>query len=309
MEKRYYWLKLNDNFFKDKRMKKLRRIAGGDTYTIIYLKMMLSSLTTGGMIYYEGIEDSLAEELALDLDEDPDNVQVLLNFLMTTGLMIDLGDGGYELPQASESMGSETAGAQRVRDHRARQKALQCNTDETEKALHCNTYVTEVKQDETEVKRECCVEKEIEKEIEKDNINTYVNQVIDEYNSICKSLPKAEKITEKRKRLIKARLRDKYTIEDFKKVFEKAQNSAFLRGETGRVSFKPGIDWLLNETNLVKVLEGNYDDKPGGGGGVYVASRSDTLRMAEQLAESQQQRAQREWVEENRRLAAEYGMS
>lgn len=136
----------------------------------------------------------------------------------------------------------------------------------------------------------------------------HVSQVVKMYNEICKSLPRAEVISDKRKQLINARLKT-YSLDKIREVFEKAEKSAFLRGETGRPSFKPGIDWLLNETNMIKVLEGNYDDKPGGGGGVYVASRSDTLRMAEQLAESQQQRAQREWVEENRRLAAEYGMS
>lgn len=136
----------------------------------------------------------------------------------------------------------------------------------------------------------------------------HVSQVVEMYNEICKSLPRAEVISDKRKQLINARLKT-YSLDKIREVFEKAEKSAFLRGETGRPSFKPGIDWLLNETNMIKVLEGNYDDKPGGGGGVYVASRSDTLRVAEQLAESQQQRAQREWVEENRRLAAEYGMS
>ena len=40
-EKKYYWLKLGDEFFGDKTIKKLRKIAGGDTYTIIYLKMLL----------------------------------------------------------------------------------------------------------------------------------------------------------------------------------------------------------------------------------------------------------------------------
>ena len=37
--RRYYWLKLKDDFFKDKKIKKLRQLAGGDTYTIIYLKL------------------------------------------------------------------------------------------------------------------------------------------------------------------------------------------------------------------------------------------------------------------------------
>ena len=62
-EKRYYWLKLKEDFFDQKEIKKLRRIAGGDTYTIIYLKMLLLSIKNGGKIMYEAVEDSLAEEL------------------------------------------------------------------------------------------------------------------------------------------------------------------------------------------------------------------------------------------------------
>ena len=39
-EKRYYWLKFREDFFESKRIKRLRRMAGGDTYLIIYLKML-----------------------------------------------------------------------------------------------------------------------------------------------------------------------------------------------------------------------------------------------------------------------------
>ena len=41
--KKYYWLKLKEDFFRDKKIKKLRKIAGGDTYTIIYLKYLSKS--------------------------------------------------------------------------------------------------------------------------------------------------------------------------------------------------------------------------------------------------------------------------
>ena len=41
MAKRYYWLKLKNDFFRGKHIKMLRKIAGGDTYTIIYLKMIM----------------------------------------------------------------------------------------------------------------------------------------------------------------------------------------------------------------------------------------------------------------------------
>ena len=44
--KRYYWLKFRDDFFDSKRIKKLRKMAGGDTYVIIYLKMQLKAATS-----------------------------------------------------------------------------------------------------------------------------------------------------------------------------------------------------------------------------------------------------------------------
>ena len=68
--KRYYWLKLMDDFFASKRIKKLRKLAGGDTYTIIYLKMQLLSLNRGGYLEYTGLEDEFYKEVALDIDED-----------------------------------------------------------------------------------------------------------------------------------------------------------------------------------------------------------------------------------------------
>lgn len=92
MTKRYYWLKLKNDFFRSKEMKKLRRIAGGDTYTIIYLKMLLLSLNDQGKLYFDGVEDTFVEELALEIDEDEDNVKVAVAFLLKVGLMEIVGD-------------------------------------------------------------------------------------------------------------------------------------------------------------------------------------------------------------------------
>ena len=63
-EKKYYWLKLQNDFFSHKEIKKLRKIAGGDTYTVIYLKMLLVSLKNDGCLFYDGVEETFAEELA-----------------------------------------------------------------------------------------------------------------------------------------------------------------------------------------------------------------------------------------------------
>lgn len=129
--KRYYWLKLKEDFFSSKRIKKLRNMAGGDTYTIIYLKMQLLAMKTEGVLTWTGLEDNFAEELALDLDEKADDVSVTLMYLLNTGLAETHDNTTFFLPWVIENTGSEGASAKRVREFRERQ-LLQCNTDVTQ---------------------------------------------------------------------------------------------------------------------------------------------------------------------------------
>ena len=170
MGKKYWWLKLPEDFFRQLEIKKLRRIAGGDTYTIIYLKMMLLSLKTEGCIGYDCPEDDFVENLALDIDEDEDNVSIAVAFLMKNGLLQRTDkDSERVLPKAVQAIGSETAGAMRVREFRARQKALQCNTD-----------VTEVKQvGNVEKERELDLELDIDLELEQEQ-QTKTKEIKDE---------------------------------------------------------------------------------------------------------------------------------
>lgn len=153
MGKRYYWLKLPEDFFGDKAIKRLRKIAGGDTYVIIYLKMMLRSLKDDGYLYYDGLEEDFPAELALDLDEEEDNVQVTLNFLLQHGKLEIRSEQEYFMPDMKQSIGSETAVAERVRRCRAKKQS---------EALQCNTPETQVKQNGN---GEIDIDREIEKEI------------------------------------------------------------------------------------------------------------------------------------------------
>lgn len=79
--RRYYWIQLAQDFFKSKEMKLLRKMPGGDTYTIIYLKLMLISLEDSGKIYFEELAQDLAEEMALLIDEDTEAVRMTLMFI------------------------------------------------------------------------------------------------------------------------------------------------------------------------------------------------------------------------------------
>ena len=87
--------------------------------------------------------------------------------------------------------------------------------------------------------------------------NTY-SSIVDLYHKICVSLPKIQKLTEGRKRLIRARL-NQFSLEHIEEVFAIAESSDFLKGANGK--WNASFDWLMNESNFVKVLEGNYNNK------------------------------------------------
>lgn len=106
--KRFYWLKLQDNFFKNARIKKLRKVAGGDTYTIIYLKLMLLTTKTNGIYIYEGIENTIEEEIALKLDEKVEDVKILWQYLLANQMVEEKDNGDILLPEVSSNIGSET---------------------------------------------------------------------------------------------------------------------------------------------------------------------------------------------------------
>ena len=227
-QKRYYWLKLQNDFFSRKEIKRLRRIAGGDTLTIIYLKMLCRSLKDNGKLYYDGLDNDFVSELAMDIDEDTENVQITVNYLIRTGLLEQIDEDEYTLKDAESNTGTETAVAARVRKHRERQKALQCNTD-----------VTAVKQ-----LGNVEIEKEIEKENKSKSNKTYspslpsvAEDIVSHLNSVTGSSYRST--TSKTRKLIAARLAEGFTADDFKTVVNKKAKewigtdmAQYLRPET-----------------------------------------------------------------------------
>ena len=114
--KRYYWMRLKADFFESPEIRKLRKLAGGDTYTIIYLKMMLKTITNGGVFVYSGIEDTFEKEVALIIDEDENNVMMTIAYLRKHNLLEEgCSENAYLLNAVPELIGSETADAERKR--------------------------------------------------------------------------------------------------------------------------------------------------------------------------------------------------
>lgn len=86
-------------------------------------------------------------------------------------------------------------------------------------------------------------------------------EIADMYNTICISLPRMTTLSDKRKEAIAARLKH-YTVDQFREMFTKAENSAFLKGSNNR-NWMANFDWLVKDANFAKVLDGNYDNTIG----------------------------------------------
>ena len=176
MGKRYYWLKLPEDFFRDKKIKRLRRMAGGNTYVNIYLEMMLQSLQTDGILYFEGLEENFAAEVALTIDEQEDDVRATIGYLLRVGKLEKKTEWEYVIPDAVKSIGSETAAAERKRAERERkrQQSLLSNEPETSGCDNV-TGVSQMCHGEIDIDRE--IEKEIYLSIldgeSKENLSTF----------------------------------------------------------------------------------------------------------------------------------------
>lgn len=184
--KRYYWLKLPHTYFNQLEQKKMKKHENGCNMQVIYLRMMLLSINTEGYIYYQGVYDTLEEELAEEFNEPIELIKTTLEYLQENH-MIQIGDdNSCFIPEAEEHTGSETDIARRVRKTRKKQKMLHCNNSET----NCNTEMlqySELKQIETNcnTEKEVELEKEKEEELETSKSKRFTPPTYEEVENYC----------------------------------------------------------------------------------------------------------------------------
>lgn len=82
---------------------------------------------------------------------------------------------------------------------------------------------------------------------------------VNKYHELCGVMPKVEKLTETRKKVLKYRLKE-HGQETILKVLEAAGKSDFLNGRTDN-AFYASFDWIFKPTNFIKILEGNYKNR------------------------------------------------
>ena len=165
----YFWLKIDKKFFDNIFIKRLKTQLSGYTMTVIYIRLMLESLDSDCILYYEGYFETLKEELALKLDVSEEDIDMTLTYFTQCGLIQIDEEQNAEFPQAKAMVKSETNWAKYKRYEREQNK---------------DTSILEEVQSSLTISNSCPTEIEIDKEIEKEreidnnNYNYYYNKTV-----------------------------------------------------------------------------------------------------------------------------------
>ena len=273
--KRYYWMKLRENFMTSDTIDYFMSQPDGANYVVLYQMLCLKTINTEGRLSRKIGEIIIPYDIP-KIQRDMkwfsvDTIRVALELFKAFGLIYEDVDGVLTLADYHSLVGSES-------DY-AKQKKLQRKNNRPELGVdivHTNVHT------EIEIR-----DKRLEKEIDIEDSSSSLRseelvapeaaatpqqeeaeripyaKVRKLYNDLCPKMTKCTVMSEARKRAIKARFASGYELEDFERLFTLAAQSTFLNGGNKR-NFMANFDWLIRDANMAKVLDGNYADRAGG---------------------------------------------
>lgn len=268
---------LDVDFFSDKKIKRLRaRYGSGGILVYMYL---LCEIYRNG--YYINYDEDLILDISDELNISENCTKQIMNYLFSRSLLDST---------LAESVKVLTAKPIQLRyqkavEERAKRRKLKCIEVEAKfwvlKKEETEDYIKVRPNDDYSENNECFSGNNPDKSEKNDTKESKVkkskvkeskeetadkppdsplkidyNSIFELFNKICKSYPKVTAYSETRKNEVKEKLQSGYTVDDFKTVFEKAENSEFLKTRNWA-----NFDWLIKDANIAKVLDGNYDDK------------------------------------------------
>lgn len=252
------WIKITTDMFDNRKIKHLRRLPDGNNIVLIWVMLltMAGRCNSGGMIFLTENIPYTPKMLADELDFEENTVRLALEALERLGMVV-MSNGCFAIAGWSEHQNID--GMDKIRESkrlaqarwRAKQKELPPAVDST---VDSTVDSERISVDDAEED----IEEEREEEKERDKID--YKGIVAAFNSICVSFPSVKALSDARKKAIKARL-NTYSLDDFKTLFEKAEASSFLKGKNNS-NWSATFDWLIKDSNMAKVLDGNYDDKP-----------------------------------------------
>ena len=162
----YFWLKIDKKFFDNIFIKKLKTTPNGYAMTVIYMRLLLESLDSDCVLYYEGYFDNLKDELALKLDVSEEDMEMTIEYFTKCGLIQIDEDKNAELTQAKAMVMSETNWASYKRGQRQNKENLDNVQKSWTNSNSCPTEIESEIESKIESKKESKKESEIELEVE-----------------------------------------------------------------------------------------------------------------------------------------------
>ena len=255
--KKYYWLKLKEDFFDSDTIEWIEEQENGKEYCLFYLKLCLKSLRTNGILVRNVGQMLIPYDVSklAEMTKTPtDTVRVAMELFKNLGLIQILENGEIYMAQLEEMVGSQTEGAAKKALQRKSHSALPVPQTNGGQEGGQKVDICPPEKRDKDIKRE----EKREKESKRKEIDYQL--IADLYNEICISFPRLRALSDSRKKAIKARFNSGYTLEDFRAVFEAAEKSSFLKGRNDR-NWTATFDWMIKDGNMAKILDGNYADK------------------------------------------------
>ena len=285
------WVKLKVGMFDGESFKKIKRAKIGgqnfrDKLTAVWFELLDFAGKcnhAGAFINSREIAFTSTDEIAIMIDREPEELDLCMQFFVNEG-MVEIIDSIYQLSNWTQYQNEDKLALireqNRIRqaNYRAR-KALQAPVAELPEGEKSNVTQSVTDNGTGNVTSQLpsisssysysnsySIEglEEIEGcgEEEKQPVSNRIDYMAikEMYNALCPSFPSCMAMSDARKKAIKARFTSGYTMEHFRELFMKAEASSFLKGHNSR-NWIASFDWLIKDSNMAKVLSGNYDDR------------------------------------------------
>jgi predicted phage replisome organizer len=189
-QKKYYWIKLNINFFNSEQIDFLMSQENGCQYVVLYQMLCLNTANTNGemasrigeMIVPYNIEKIVRDTKYFKFD----TVVVALDLFKKLGLVYEEQDNVLKIANFNEMVGSESKWAEKKRLYREKQKQLQLgqSEDNVRQEIEYRDKSKENRVIDIEIEEE--KEKKKEKKLFFEDIN--LNSIFEEFLEVRKKL-------------------------------------------------------------------------------------------------------------------------
>ncbi len=300
--KRYYWIKLKESFMTSDTVDYLMSQPNGANYVVLYQMLCLKTINTEGKLSRQIGEILIPYDIE-KIQRDCkwfsiDTIRVALNLYRSFGLIYEDQNGTLVLTDHNNLVGSETdyAAQKKLQRQNQQQQLPPPNAYEGVDNVHSDVHTDN--RDKISDIRDLDITDE-EREIEGEDIAVPqaetapppsrlppcpFKKIMELYHQICVSYPRIEDIEGERKKAVAARWRKYGNLETFEKVFRIAEASSFMKGENTR-DWHANFDWMMRPSNIVKILEHRYDDKPTAQTGQPTGALGVLARMREECDE------------------------